>query len=502
MSNPRSDPQSNNASSTRSRLLASAAALALLASGAAGEFVLGNVPAARAAAVNTADLATQSAPSFAPLIARVKPAVVSIKVQLESENVTFNGRTEPFENLPPQARKFFKEFGDENGLPRLRPEPIIGQGSGFFVSSDGYIVTNNHVVDHAKTATVTMSDGKIVSAKVIGTDPKTDLALLKVDHPGDYPYVAFAKTKPRVGDWVVAIGNPYGLGGTATAGIVSAEGRDIGAGPYEHFMQIDAPINKGNSGGPTFNADGHVVGVNTMIISPSGGSVGIGFDIPADTVQYVVNALEHGGVVRRGYLGVMVQPVTQDMAEGLGLDKVGGAIIDKTEPGTPAAGAGLATGDVIVKLDGQAVASAGDLTRRIGEMKPGTQVELAYWRDGAEKTVTLTLAGQPGAKIAMAENAEGAAHEWLGLQLAPAGEVTGAGGKGVAITGVDPDGRAAAKGVKEGDVILSVSGKSVSTPAEVHDEIDSAKKEGRKAVLFQIKTAAGERFVAFAFPSA
>ena len=192
---------------------------------------------------------------------------------------------------------------------------MMGEGSGFFVSADGYIVTNNHVVDHAKTVTVTTQDGKTLNAKVIGTDPKTDLALIKVNEAGDYPFVAFSKEMPRIGDWVVAIGNPYGLGGTVTAGIVSAEGRDIGDGPYDRFIQIDAPINRGNSGGPTFNMKGEVVGVNTAIYSPSGGSVGIGFAIPSTTVDSVIGALEHGGVVPRGYLGVNIQPVTADMAD-------------------------------------------------------------------------------------------------------------------------------------------------------------------------------------------
>ena len=246
----------------------------------------------------------------------------------------------------------------------------------------------------AKSVTVTMDDGKVLDAKVVGTDPKTDVALLKVDQPGDYPYVTFAKETPKIGDWVVAIGNPYGLGGTVTAGIISAKGRDIGDGPYDRFLQIDAPINKGNSGGPTFNEEGQVVGVNTAIYSPSGGSVGIGFAIPSGTVERVVDALEHGGVVQRGYLGVEIQPVGPDIAEALGLKSANGAIVDKTMPGTPAADAGLKPGDVITKVNGQEVKDAGDLTREIGEMKPGDKVELTYLRDGAEKTVSVTLAQQ------------------------------------------------------------------------------------------------------------
>ena len=249
----------------------------------------------------------------------------------------------------------------------------MGEGSGFFISADGYIVTNNHVVDHAKSVTVTMDDGKTLDAKVIGTDPKTDLALMKVDEPGDYPFVSFAKEKPKIGDWVVAIGNPYGLGGTVTAGIISAEGRDIGDGPYDRFLQIDAPINKGNSGGPTFNVKGEVVGVNTAIFSPSGGSVGIGFAIPSSTVDSVVDALEHGGVVPRGYLGVKIQPVTSEIAESTGAEVGQRRDCRRGDAGTPAAEAGLKSGDVITTLNGKAVEDAADLTRASGRSSPATR---------------------------------------------------------------------------------------------------------------------------------
>ena len=379
---------------------------------------------------------------------------------------------------------------------------ILGEGSGFFISSDGYIVTNNHVAQDSKSVTVTMDNGKVLDAKVVGTDPNTDLALLKVDEPGDYPYVTFAKEPPKIGDWVVAIGNPFGLGGTVTAGIISAEGRDIGDGPYDRFLQIDAPINKGNSGGPAFNEEGQVVGVNTAIYSPSGGSVGIGFAIPASTVQRVVTALEHGGVVERGYLGVQIQPVTADIAEGLGLKNATGAIVDKTMPGTPAADAGLKAGDVITKVNGQVVKDAGDLTRQIGDMKPGDKIELSYLRDGAEKTVNLTLAQQKPEAAASAETNPTKPTPALGLQLAPAGQVEGAGQRGVAIVGVDPNSEGAQKGLQTGDVILDVGGKPVSTPEEVKSDIASAQQEGKKAVLMRVQTAKGDLFVAFAFPKA
>ena len=359
-------------------------------------------------------------PSFAPLIARVKPAVVSIKVKIVNAAAGENDLQGQMEGLPPEIQKFFRRFGGQGGaFPRVPPQHMIGEGSGFFISSDGYIVTNRHVVQNAKTVTVTTDAGKTLEAKVVGTDPKTDLALVKVDQAGDYPFVTLAKQMPRVGDWVVAIGNPFGLGGTVTAGIISAEGRNIGDGPYDRFLQIDAPINKGNSGGPTFNLKGEVVGVNTAIYSPSGGSVGVGFAIPSTTVDSVVDALEHGGVVKRGFLGVEIQAVSQDMAESVGLKTASGAIVDQVTPGTPAAEAGLKPGDVITKVDGQPVKDASDLTIRIGSFKPGDKVQLTYLRDGADKTVDVKLASTANEKVAEANADQNASKLVLGVELRP-----------------------------------------------------------------------------------
>ncbi len=477
----------------RNRILASAAALSLIAAGALGEGALTAPHPATAAPVVTSDLQAQPMPSFASLIARVKPAVVSVKVKIVKDTSS---------NLPPQIQQFFRQFGGQDGLGASPPGPIIGEGSGFFVSSDGYIVTNNHVVQNSKSVTITMDDGKVLDAKVIGTDPKTDLALLKVEQPGDYPYVSFATEQPKIGDWVVAIGNPYGLGGTVTAGIISAKGRDIGDGPYDQFLQIDAPINKGNSGGPTFNMQGQVVGVNTAIYSPSGGSVGIGFDIPATTVDKVITELEHGGVVERGYLGVEIQPVTADIAEGLGLKSATGAIVDQTMPGTPAAEAGLKPGDVITAVNGKPIKDAGELTVQIGSMKPGDRVQLSYLRNGAEKTAEATLAQQKTATLASAETPQNEGAPALGLRLAPASHAEGKNSKGVAIVGVDPNGEAASKGLQAGDVILDVGGKPVSTPSDVKADISAARQDGGKAVLMRVQTANGDRFIAFAFPKA
>jgi serine protease Do len=380
---------------------------------------------------------------------------------------------------------------------------MMGLGSGFFISSDGYVVTNHHVVKEASSVTVTMDDGKVLDAKVIGADPKTDLALLKVAQAGDYPYVSFSAQDPKVGDWVLAIGEPYGLGGTATAGIISAEGREIGDGPYDRFLQIDAPINKGNSGGPTFDMQGQVVGVNTAIFSPSGGSIGIGFAIPATTASKVVADLEHGGVVERGLLGVQVQSVEPDIAESLGMKTAQGAIVAAVTTDSPAANAGLKQGDVITKVNDEAIKHAGDLTRRIGALKPGSKVTLSFVRDGTEKTAEVTLAAQPTESNAKTEARADEQARPLGLELAPGTQTTKSGERGVGIVNVDPNGAAAAKGVKSGDVLLDVAGKPVSTPEQVVSEIARSKQEHAKAVLMRIQTSDGsDRFVALPFAKA
>ena len=494
---------SNDARFSRGKILASAAVLALVASGATAEMAWSQSTPSHATAAATSNSPAQSMPSFAPLIERVKPAVVSIKVKISNASAGANDMSGQMGNLPPEIQQFLKRFGGQNGaFPNHPSAPMVGEGSGFFVSADGYIVTNNHVVQNARTVTVTTDAGKTLEAKVIGTDPKTDLAVLKVSEGGDYPFVSFAKEAPRIGDWVVAIGNPFGLGGTATAGIVSAEGRDIGDGPYDRFLQIDAPINRGNSGGPAFNLKGEVVGVNTAIYSPSGGSVGVGFAIPANTVDSVVEALEHGGVVKRGYLGVAIQPVSQDIADSMGLGHAAGAIVDQVTPGTPAAEAGLKPGDVITKVDGQPVKDAADLTVRIGSFKPGDKVALTFLRDGADKTADVTLAALKDNKVAAAATEQNDSSRLLGVELSPAKQVSGAGDKGVVIVNVDPNGAAADKGLAAGDVILEVAGKQVSDPDQVKSDIAASKQEGKKAVLMRVQTANGERFVAIPFPNA
>jgi serine protease Do len=438
---------------------------------------------------------------FADIVAKVKPAVISVRVKIDRPtDSALRDDDSPFPPGSPMDR-FFRRFGLPNGGEGNGSHQVItGQGSGFFISADGYAVTNNHVVQNAENVQVTADDGKIYTAKVIGTDPRTDLALIKVDG-SDFPYVRLADNPPRVGDWVLAVGNPFGLGGTVTAGIVSARGRDIGAGPYDDFIQIDAPVNKGNSGGPSFDVDGAVIGVNTAIFSPSGGSVGIAFDIPSDTVKNVVTQLREKGSVTRGWIGVQIQPVTPDIAESLGLKKAAGALVSEPQPNSPAAKAGIESGDVILSVDGATVADARELARRIGTMAPGSTVKLGMLHQGQEKTVTLTLGTLPNEKAASKTQDNQHANPdsdvpKLGLTLAPGSKAGGADANGVVVTSVDPNGVAADHGFQVGDVILDVGGKAVSSPADVRKQLADARKEGRHALLFRVKSGEGTRFVA------
>ena len=487
----------NPLKSPRSALLGAVAVLAL---GAA----LGNgvVLAPQAAYALSQGQAVATSPgSFADVVEAVRGSVVSVKVKIVEAAAAADEEdaTPQFQPGDPLER-FFKRFGDQRGPGGRQGRPRMGQaqGSGFIISADGYVVTNNHVVENATEVALTLDGGKSVSATVVGTDKKTDLALLKIKEPGDYPHVEFATVSPRVGDWVIAVGNPFGLGGTVTAGIVSARGRDIGAGPYDDFLQIDAPVNRGNSGGPTFNGQGQVVGVNTAIFSPSGGgSVGIGFAIPAEVARDVVAALKDKGSVARGYIGVQIQPVSAEIAESLGLKSQSGALVAEAQPNSPAAAAGLKSGDVITAVNGEKVDSPKELSRKIAALGPDRKVELTYLRDGAEKTASVKLGALPGekeARVPAPTPAEKTALASLGLQLAPAG-----GGKdGVVIAQIDPDGIAAQKGLRQGDVIVDVGGQAVTKPSELSAAIDAARKAGRKAVLLRVKSTEGVRFVALA----
>ena len=443
---------------------------------------------------------TQKPVGFADIVEKVKPAVISVRVKIDRPAASHSDNEQeiPFPPGSPFER-FFKRFGTPNAPSG--PEVITGQGSGFFISADGYAVTNNHVVEHAESVKVTTDDGKGYTAKVIGTDPRTDLALIKIEGGSNFPYVKLADSTPRVGDWVLAVGNPFGLGGTVTAGIVSARGRDIGAGPYDDFIQIDAPVNKGNSGGPTFDVDGNVIGVNTAIYSPSGGSVGIAFAIPASTVKNVVGQLRDRGVVTRGWIGVQIQPVTPEIADSMGLKKAAGALVAEPQPNSPAVKAGIESGDVITAVNGTAVRDARELARRIGTMTPGTTIKLDVIHAGQQKTVSLTLGTLPNEKEAKNEPAPPSKSAdidvpKLGFKLAPADKVSGASDKGVVVTAISQGGVAADHGLQVGDVILDVGGKPVATPAEFNQTLSDARKDGKHTVLFRVKSGADTKFVA------
>jgi len=459
------------------------------------------VPSFSTAAAETA----QRQAGFGDLVEKVKPAVISVRVKMDAaKTMSFDGG----DQFPPNSRmeEFFRQFGmpDMDRAPneQRRPQarPMTGQGSGFFITADGFAVTNHHVVDKAKTVEITTDDGKTYEAKVIGTDPRTDVALLKVDGRSDFPYVKLSEKAPRVGDWVLAVGNPFGLGGTVTAGIVSARGRDIGAGPYDDFIQIDAPVNKGNSGGPTFDVDGNVIGVNTAIFSPSGGSVGIAFAIPSETVKTVVAQLKDKGSVTRGWLGVQIQPVTTEIADSMGLKSDKGALVAEPQANSPAMKAGIKSGDVITKVNGEVVNDARSLARRISTLSPGASVKLTLVRGGKEEVVTITLGEMPKERQANAGTQErelnGGDVPKLGLSLAPANQVAGSSGEGVVVTQVNPDGPAAERGFKTGDIILDVGGATVSTPSEVKKALADAKGAGKKTVLMRVKSEGGTRFVA------
>ncbi len=449
-------------------------------------------------------LNTAPASGFADLVETVMPSVVSVQskytpVASRDDSGTREQRRE-FQFGFPQGspfEHFFRNQPGQNGgvMPRPNRRNGTSQGSGFIISEDGFLVTNNHVIKDASEVSVKFSDGREFDAKVIGTDPKTDLALLKIDSNDKFIPIKFAADTPRVGDWVVAVGNPFGLGGTVTTGIISASGRDIGAGPYDDFLQIDAPINRGNSGGPAFNLKGEVVGVNTAIFSPSGGSVGIGFAIPASTAEAIIADLKDDGNVTRGWLGVQIQKVSEDIASSIGLDKPSGTLVAAVTDGSPAEKSGLRTGDTILKVNGADIEGPKELSRAVAKLKPGTSVEMTVFRGGKQRDINVSIGEMPGEKQASINpgpDSGPAADQKLGLALAPAED-----GEGVVVADVMPGSPAAEQGIRQGDVILEVDGAFVDQPeAAVAAIRQSSARSGKSPVLLLVKNNRGQRFVA------
>jgi serine protease Do len=435
--------------------------------------------------------------SLNPLVEKVMPAVVSVEVKLGDKAVADNG--DGNDQIPPDLKNFFDQFPQFHfNMPKNKPQGGgRALGSGFVLTSDGYVVTNTHVVADATEVKVSFQNGDDYDAKVIGTDAKTDLALLKIKSDKSFPHVDFTKNEAKVGDTVMAVGNPFGLGGTVTRGIISARGRDIGNGPYDDFLQVDAAINKGNSGGPTFNLDGEVVGINTAIFSPSGGSVGIGFAIPASTASNVIESLKSGDhKVTRGWLGVQIQPVTADIADSLGVSGTKGALVADLTAKSPALKAGIKPGDVILKVDDTEIGSDRDLAKVIGNIAPGKDVKLAIIRGGKPETVTVTLGTLPNEKPQMANADQGedgsakadtSSLTAYGLDVGPA-----PGGKGVKVLKIDPKSDAADSGLKEGDTILQIAGIDVTDQSSVDAAL---KKVSGKKALFLVKTAQGQSFI-------
>jgi serine protease Do len=446
------------------------------------------------------------AEGFADLVEKVMPAVISVEVKFANvANMSEDGqaRIPGLDDLPQNSpfRRFFEQFPDFRNSPQMpmpRDRQAVGEGSGFVISADGYAVTNNHVVKDADEVMVKTNDGKEYKAEVVGTDPKTDLALLKIKDGGNFAFVKFADKEARVGDWVVAVGNPFGLGGTVTTGIISARGRDIGSGPYDDFLQIDAPINRGNSGGPAFNLAGEVVGVNTAIFSPSGGgSVGIGFAIPATIAKDIVATLRDNGKVTRGWLGVQIQPVTDEIAESMGLTATKGALVSDVTASSPAAKAGIKTGDTVVAVDGADVMEPKDLARRVAQIKPGKPVELTLMRDGKETKVSVEIGTMPAdldvaaANPSPTETPAPANLASLGLTLEPS-----ANGDGLTITAIEPGSSAEERGLRVGDTILQLNGTDVASLQDIKKELETAGTQGQKKVLMLVRSGERQRFVA------
>lgn len=478
--------RNRNQSRHRTRYVTGSIAAAILV---AGSMVLPGYGAQQNAAVLTAPSA-----GFADLIEKVEPSVVTIEVSKAAgpEFSSFSG--------DPGAEEFFERFFGFRGQLPQQPQQrqrVQGVGSGFIIDNDGYIVTNNHVISGADSVTVRLHDDREFTADIVGFDEKTDLAVLKIDADGLENSTLGDSDQTRVGDWVVAIGNPFGLGGTATAGIVSARGRDIRSGPYDDYMQIDAPINRGNSGGPVFNLSGEVVGVNTAIYSPNGGSVGIGFAIPANEVKSIVAELEDKGSVDRGWLGVQLQDVDEDLANGLGLESRGGALVSDVVADSPAERAGIAIGDVIISYNGEPVKNAQGLSKLVGASDSGDKAKIGVWRDSEKLDLKVRLGdAETSTAVAGTEKQFGN----LGLTLAPlTDELRERLGvdhqvSGAVVLNVKPGGEAAEQGLRRGDILVQADRQPIANPGDLMKTMDNAKKRGRSSVPVLVRRGDVQQF--------
>jgi serine protease Do len=473
--------------------------------------VIGGVTAATILGLAIAAPGYAAAPpeSFADLAEKVSPAVVNVS---STHVMAEQGVPMPFA-VPPGSpfEEFFRQFQGQQGEQPRHPRQVTSLGSGFIIDAGGYVVTNNHVIDQAKDIEVTLTDGSEYPAKVIGTDPKTDLALLKVEAKRPLPYVSLGDSdKMRIGDWVMAVGNPFGLGGSVTAGIISARGRDIHEGPYDDFLQIDAAINQGNSGGPTFSTDGSVIGINTAIFSPSGGSVGIGFAIPSKLAKPIIAELKEQGHVERGWLGVAIQPLTPDLTQGMGLTSDKGALIASVQDGSPAAEAGIKPGDVVLGFGDHVIAAPKDLSRVVADTPSGASMPMKIWREGSERTVNVTIA-EMKEELASAEgdgmgpdNGPAASDtvQQLGAILAPVTEETrqqyglSSDAEGVVIADLQQDSVLADQGVRPGDVIQRVNDRKVANPGDVAKALHEARADKRSVAVMLIARDGNDRFVA------
>jgi serine protease Do len=445
---------------------------------------------------------------FADVIKQVTPAVVNIAVIEAPSREPAQGQIQvpQFPENSPLGQFFRRHFG-QDGLPWVQAVPrgpVEALGSGFIIDPAGWVVTNNHVVKDAAQVKVIMTDGTQYKAQVKGRDPKTDLALLKINAGKPLPYVQFGSSdKARVGDWVLAVGNPFGLGGSVTAGIISARGRDIHSGPYDDFLQIDAPINRGNSGGPLFNEEGQVIGVNTAIYTPSGGSVGIGFAIPSSIAKYVVAQLKAHGHIDRGWLGVAIQPVTDDVAKSLGLPPDRGTIVAEVVPDSPAAKAGLRAGDVILKAGGKTITEFKQLSRLVADTSAGTQMQLEIYRDGATRDIPVVIGRMPNQKqmASIEKTQSGAARPHLGLYLQPltpqAREALNLGRdtRGALVAQVEQGSPADQAGIQAGSVISMVGQQETNTPQEVEQQVHTAIAHHHSSILLRVEQNGRAHFV-------